>query len=241
LFEVLQDRDVEVNSVVMDSREVLPGALFACVVGQASNGHDFAAAASKAGAVALVVRRPLDIDVPQVLVTDVRAALGPLADASFAHPSRHMRVVGVTGTNGKTTTVSLLAAVFAAHGWEADSLGTLTGARTTPEAPDLQAQLSDLVLGGTDAVAIEVSSHALDQRRVDGVHFAAGVFTNLTQDHLDYHATMDAYFEAKARLFQPAFLDVAVVNSDDPYGRRLLERIGGRLPTETFSLSMPPA
>ena len=236
LAEVLHDADVEVDSVAMDSREVRPGTLFACVVGLTSDGHDFANAAVSAGAVALVVRRPLDIDVPQVLVTDVRAALGPLCDASFAHPSRALRVVGVTGTNGKTTTVSLLAAIFAAHGWTAGTLGTLTGVRTTPEAPDLQARLAELVRNRTDAVAIEVSSHALDQRRVDGVHFAAGVFTNLTQDHLDYHVTMDAYFEAKARLFEPGFVDVAVVNADDPYGRRLLSRIGGRLPTETYSL-----
>ncbi|MBO0747059.1 MAG: UDP-N-acetylmuramoyl-L-alanyl-D-glutamate--2,6-diaminopimelate ligase [Acidimicrobiaceae bacterium] len=236
LAEVLGDADVDVDSVVMDSRRVRPGTLFACVVGNTSDGHDYAAAAVSAGAVALVVRRPLDIGVPQVLVTDVRAALGPLCDASFAHPSRHLRLVGVTGTNGKTTTVSLLAAIFAAHGWTADTLGTLTGVRTTPEAPELQARLAELVRGGTDSVAMEVSSHALDQRRVDGVRFAAGVFTNLTQDHLDYHATMEAYFEAKARMFQPAFLDAAVVNADDPYGRRLVQVIGGRVPTETFSV-----
>lgn len=244
--EVLFDTDVEVDSVVMDSRAVRPGSLFACVVGHRSDGHDFAAEACSAGAVALVVRRPLDIPVPQVLVGDVRAALGPLCDAFFAHPSRRLRVVGVTGTNGKTTTVSMLAAIFTAHGWAADSIGTLSGVRTTPEAPELQARLASLVGEGADAVAIEVSSHALDQRRTDGVHFAAGVFTNLTQDHLDYHATMEAYFRAKARLFDPGSLEVAVVNADDPYGRRLLDeiaggrvgggRVGGRLRTETFSL-----
>jgi UDP-N-acetylmuramoyl-L-alanyl-D-glutamate--2,6-diaminopimelate ligase len=155
----------------------------------------------------------------------------------FDHPSAAMRVVGVTGTNGKTTTVTLLAGVFAAHGWASTSLGTLSGTRTTAEAPELQARLADLRLSGFDAVAMEVSSHALDQRRVDAVRFAAGVLTNVTQDHLDYHHTMEAYFEAKARLFDPGRVGVAVVNADDPYGRRLLERIGSSVPTETFSLS----
>jgi UDP-N-acetylmuramoyl-L-alanyl-D-glutamate--2,6-diaminopimelate ligase len=227
----------EVTTITMDSRQVTRGSLFACVVGQVTDGHGFAAAAVGAGAAALLVERPLDLDVPQIRVTDVRSALGPLSDAMFGHPSAAMRVVGVTGTNGKTTTVTLLAGVFAAHGWTSTSLGTLSGTRTTAEAPELQARLADLRGSGFDAVAMEVSSHALDQRRVDAVRFAAGVLTNVTQDHLDYHHTMEAYFEAKARLFEPGRVGVAVVNADDPYGRRLVDRIGTSVPTETFSLS----
>jgi UDP-N-acetylmuramoyl-L-alanyl-D-glutamate--2,6-diaminopimelate ligase len=227
----------EVTTITMDSRQVTPGSLFACVVGLVSDGHDFAAAAVRSGAAALLVERPLDLDVPQVRVVDVRAALGPLSDAFYDHPSAAMRVVGVTGTNGKTTTVTLLAGIFAAHGWAATSLGTLSGVRTTAEAPELQGRLADLRRSGLDAVAMEVSSHALDQRRVDGVRFAAGVLTNVTQDHLDYHHTMEAYFAAKARLFEPGRVEVAVVNVDDPYGRRLLEQVGDSVPTDTFSLA----
>jgi UDP-N-acetylmuramoyl-L-alanyl-D-glutamate--2,6-diaminopimelate ligase len=236
LLEVARDRDVAVEGFTIDSRDVSPGSVFACVVGRVVDGHDFAAAAVSSGAVALVVERLLDLDIPQIRVPDVRAALGPLADALWNHPSGDLRVVGVTGTNGKTTTTALLAAIFEAHGWRSAALGTLTGTRTTPEAPELQAQLAALRSAGTAAVAMEVSSHALDQHRVDGVHFAAGVLTNVTQDHLDYHGTMEAYFEAKALLFEAGRLDVAVVNADDPYGRRLVQRIAGHVPIETFAI-----
>ena len=240
--------DPEVVSVEMDTRQVVPGALFACVPGARSDGHDFAAAAVEAGAVAVVVERRVDVTVPQVIVPSARAALGPLADAAAGHPSRAMTVVGVTGTHGKTPTVGLLAAIFGAHGWTTATIGTLTQVRTTPEAPDLQRRLAGLRAGGTQAVAMEVSSHALDQRRVDATHFAAGVLTNVTQDHLDYHRTMEAYFEAKARLFEAGRVGVAVVNRDDPWGRRLLDRLrGSGLATETYGfddvddLRMTPA
>ncbi|MDQ2754064.1 MAG: UDP-N-acetylmuramoyl-L-alanyl-D-glutamate--2,6-diaminopimelate ligase [Actinomycetota bacterium] len=219
-------QSVEIRALTMDSRSVRPGVLFACVPGRSRDGHDFAAAAVAEGAVALVVQRLLDIAVPQVVVRSVRASLGPLADAFHGHPSRQMVVVGVTGTNGKTTTCALLEGIFAQHGWRSAALGTLTGSRTTPEAPDLQATLAELRDRGTDAVAMEVSSHALDQRRVDATHFAAAVLTNVTQDHLDYHLSMEAYFEAKARLFAPDRTDIAVVNADDPWGSRLLDRLG---------------
>jgi len=178
----------------------------------------------------------MDLPVPQVVVNDVRAAIGPLSDIVYGRPSADLRVVGVTGTNGKTTTVSLLAAIFRANGWTAEALGTLSGARTTPEAPELQSTLADLRTSGVDAVAMEVSSHALDQRRVDAVRFDAGVLTNVTQDHLDYHGTMEDYFQAKARLFEPGRLSVAVVNEDSPYGARLIGQITGKTPTETYSL-----
>jgi UDP-N-acetylmuramoyl-L-alanyl-D-glutamate--2,6-diaminopimelate ligase len=224
------DLDVDVDAVAMDSRAVTPGSLFACVPGGHADGHAFAPGAVRAGAVALLCERRLDLDVPQVVVTSVRRAIGPIAAAVKGDPSHDLVVVGVTGTNGKTTTCALLAEVLSEHGWPASAVGTLTQARTTPEAPDLQLALADLVAAGQRAVAMEVSSHALDQHRVDGVRFAAAVFTNLTQDHLDYHVSMTRYFEAKARLFDEGEVGVAVVNRDDPWGRRLIARLAGRAP-----------
>ena len=229
---------VEISSMTLDSGEVLPGALFCCVPGQVLDGHNFAHAAVDAGAVGLLCERALDVPVPQVVVRSVRAALGPLASALHDHPSEAMTVVGITGTNGKTTAAHLLASVFDAAGRRAATLGTLSGARTTPEAPILQATLAELRRGGVDAIAMEVSSHALSQHRVDGVHFAAATFTNLSQDHLDYHQTMERYFSAKAQLFEHHRTEIAVVNVDDPWGRRLVDRLrtdGRRV--VTFSLS----
>ena len=228
LVETRGDLDVEIRDVTMDSRAVQPGSLFACVPGGHVDGHTFAPVARRAGAVALLVQRPLDLPGPQVVVTSVRAALGPLAAAVNGDPSRQLTVVGVTGTNGKTTTCALLAQIFAAHGWPASVIGTLTQARTTPEAPELQCLLARMREAGQRVVAMEVSSHALDQHRVDGVHFAVGVFTNLTQDHLDYHGTMDRYFAAKARLFDEGRTGVAVVNRDDPWGQELRARLEQR-------------
>jgi UDP-N-acetylmuramoyl-L-alanyl-D-glutamate--2,6-diaminopimelate ligase len=219
------DLDVDVTAVAMDSRAVTPGVLFACVPGGHADGHTFAGGAVRAGALALLCERFVDVDVPQVMVGSVRRAIGPVAAAVCGDPSHRLEVVGVTGTNGKTTTCALLAEVLSAHGWPASALGTLTQARTTPEAPDLQRALAALVATGKQAVAMEVSSHALDQHRVDGVRFAAGIFTNLTQDHLDYHGTMERYFEAKARLFDEGEVGVAVVNRDDPWGRELIRRL----------------
>jgi UDP-N-acetylmuramoyl-L-alanyl-D-glutamate--2,6-diaminopimelate ligase len=228
----------EISSMTLDSRAVQPGALFCCVPGHTQDGHDFAQAAVDAGAVALLCERPLGVPVPQVVVQSARASLGPLAAALYDHPSEAITVAGITGTNGKTTTAHLLASIFDAAGRPAATVGTLSGARTTPEAPALQATLEELRKGGVKAVAMEVSSHALSQHRVDGVHFAAATFTNLSQDHLDYHQTMERYFSDKARLFDAGRADVAVVNADDPWGRRLADRLvaEGRPPV-TFALS----
>ncbi len=219
--------DPDITGVTMDSRSAGPGTLFACVAGASADGHDFAATAVALGASALIVERPLDVIATQVLVPSTRRVLGPISDAFFGHPSRHLRVTGVTGTNGKTTTVALLAGIFEAHGWVTGTVGTLTQVRTTPEAPELQGRLAQLRDAGTEAVAMEVSSHALAQHRTDAIRFAAGVLTNVTQDHLDFHQTMEAYFEAKASLFAPERIGVAVVNRDDPWGERLLERLRG--------------
>jgi UDP-N-acetylmuramoyl-L-alanyl-D-glutamate--2,6-diaminopimelate ligase len=225
LVAIAGDATVDISSITLDSRRIGPSALFACVPGRVTDGHDHARVALAAGAVGLLCERPLDVDVAQVVVTSVRAALGLVSAAFYRWPSQDLVVVGVTGTNGKTTTATLLASVFEAHGWKAASLGTLTQARTTPEAPELQERLARLRGDGVRALAMEVSSHALDQHRVDGMRFAAGIFTNLTQDHLDYHLSMDNYFAAKARLFEPARCALAVVNRDDPYGQTLISKL----------------
>lgn len=227
--------DLEITAVHHDARLVEPGSLFCCVVGARADGHDFAQAALRAGAVALVCERPVAGEATQVLVPSVRAAMGPLAAVAAGEPSKDLQVVGITGTNGKTTTAHLLAAVLEGAGRPTEIIGTLSGARTTPEAPELQRLLSGARDAGRVAVAMEVSSHALDQHRVDGTRFAVGVFTNLSRDHLDYHHTMAAYFQTKARLFEPELCDLAVVNLDDPNGRLL--RDAARIPTVGFSLA----
>jgi UDP-N-acetylmuramoyl-L-alanyl-D-glutamate--2,6-diaminopimelate ligase len=232
--EVLGDPSVEVTSVTHDSRSVSAGALFCCVPGRVTDGHDHAPAAVAAGAVALLCERRLGLAEAEVVVDDTRAAMGPVAAAFHGHPSRSLDVVGVTGTNGKTTTTLLLRHVLAETGRPAGAIGTLDGPRTTPEATDLQALLARFRDEGMLAVAMEVSSHALALERVRGTRFRVAVFTNLTQDHLDFHGTIEAYFAAKARLFDPSYADAAVVNADDPHGALLAD--AASIPTRTYSL-----
>ncbi len=233
--------DVEVTSITNDSRRVTPGAWYASIPGARVDGHDFAADAVRAGATALLVERPLDHsvvgDVAQVLVARVRDELGAAAANLFAHPSRSMRCLGVTGTNGKTTTTFILEAIARAAGQVPGVIGTV-GARvdgapfasaqvtpTTPEACDLQQLLASMRDAGVATVAMEVSSHGLDRREVDGTEFTAVCFTNLSHEHLDYHGTLDAYFAAKARLFDGTFAPAVAINLDDAAGRTLLERV----------------
>lgn len=224
LIEVLSgDRSRPITDLTHDSRAVAPGSAFACVVGERFDGHQFVANAVEAGAVVVVVQHPVATDVPQLVVRDVRAVMGGLAAVVHGRPAERLRTIGVTGTNGKTTTTQLLAAVLRAAGLETRVQGTLSGARTTPEGPDLQRQLAGYVDDGVDAVAMEVSSHALALHRVNGMHFDVAVFTNLGRDHLDLHESMEAYFRAKASLFTPQLSAVGVTNVDDTYGRLLLD------------------
>ncbi len=234
--------DASIGDVAFDSREVIPGALFFCVRGDRVDGHAFAADALDAGAAALVVERWLDLDALQVRVPSVREAMGPMAARAFGDPSTAITTVGVTGTNGKTTVTYLLEAIARAAGWSTAVVGTtgarvgdepLVLARTTPEAPDLQRILATMRDRGVRVAAIEVSSHALAQHRTDGMVFDVAVFTNLSQDHLDFHDSMESYFEAKARLFTPTHARRAVVNADDPWGARLLD---AAVPVTTFAL-----
>ncbi len=209
-----------VRGITHDSRSVTPGALFGCVVGQHHDGHSFAAEALAAGAGALLVSQVLDVEVPQIVVPDVRAALGPASAAVWGQPWRRCKVVGVTGTAGKTTVTHAIAAIAGACGTTCEVMGTLDGTHTTPEAPDLCRRLSQAADDGVEMVVLEVSSHALAQGRIDGGRFAAGVFTNLGHEHLDFHESMEDYFSAKARLFDGRS-DIAVLNVADPWGRRL--------------------
>jgi UDP-N-acetylmuramoyl-L-alanyl-D-glutamate--2,6-diaminopimelate ligase len=223
--------DVEVADLAYDSRAVGPGTLFFCVPGFKIDGHDYAARAVERGAVALVVERPLALGVPEVVVPSARAAMAPAAAAFHGDPTARLDVVGVTGTNGKTTTAFLVRGVLQAAGRQTGLLGTVTSViggderpvvRTTPEAIELQRDFAEMVGGGDAACAMEVSSHALALHRADAIHWAVAIFTNLTQDHLDFHPTMEDYFVAKRRLFE-AGPRTAVVNVDDAYGRRLAD------------------
>ncbi len=220
---------VDVTALAFDNRAVTPGTLFFCVPGFTRDGHDFAQDAIARGAVALVVQRPLGTAVPEILVDDVRAAMAPAAAALAGDPTARLTTVGITGTNGKTTSAFLVRALLEAGGRSTGLLGTVTAivggeqhavARTTPEAIDLQRTFADMLAAGDDAVVMEVSSHALALHRADAIHWSAAVFTNLTQDHLDFHADMEDYFLAKRRLFE-AGPELAVINVDDPYGARL--------------------
>lgn len=214
-------REVAVTDVEHDSRSVRPGALFACIRGASHDGHDFAGQAVGRGAAALLVQAPVPGPVPSLVVPSVRAALGPAAAEVHGHPSRRLELVGVTGTDGKTTTVRLLAGILNAVGRPADEMGTLTGARTTPEATEIQRRLARSVADGRRVAVMEVSSHALAQHRVGGCRFRVAAFTNLGRDHLDYHGTPDAYLAAKARLFEPNLSDRAVVWTGSAGGRQL--------------------
>ncbi len=235
-------RDVEVTDLAYDNRAVRPGTLFFCVPGFTRDGHEYAADAVARGAVALVVQRPLRLEVPEILVPSVREAMAHAAAAFYGDPSARLEVVGVTGTNGKTTTAFLVRALLEADRRQTGLLGTVKSViggverpvvRTTPEAIDLQRTFREMLGAGDAACSMEVSSHALELHRADAIHFAAAIFTNLTQDHLDFHETMEDYFNAKRRLFVGARPRNAVVNVDDPYGGRLAAELGDAI---TFAL-----
>ncbi len=236
--------EAEISALAYDSRKVQPGTLFFCVPGFRSDGHDFAAQAVERGAAALMVERPLGLGVVEVVVGSVRAAMGPIAARFYGDPSSELRVVGITGTNGKTTTAFMVRALLEEGGQRCGLIGTVKSVvggvehevlRTTPEAIDLQETFRAMLDGGDRACAMEVSSHALELGRAEGIHFAAAIFTNLTRDHLDFHDTMEDYFQAKRRLFanDPG---VSLVNVGDPYGRRLADEIDGAV---TFAVGGP--
>jgi UDP-N-acetylmuramoyl-L-alanyl-D-glutamate--2,6-diaminopimelate ligase len=227
------DASIRIEDIAHDSRAVRPGALFFCVRGSTRDGHAFAAEAVGAGAVALVVDRSLDLDVTQLVVDDVRAAMGAIAAPFFGEPSRAMEIVGVTGTNGKTTSTFMLDGIARARRRVPGLLGTVEQhigddvepvAFTTPEAIDLQRVLARMRDAGVEQVAMEVSSHGLAYGRVTGTRFACALFTNLSRDHLDLHGSMQEYFDAKASLFDERYTSRGVVNLDDEAGAAIRER-----------------
>ena len=239
--DVVGRAPVDVQELAYSSDGVGPGTLFFCVPGARADGHDFAGEAVASGAVALVVERPVDVRVPQVVVADSRAAMAPAADVFFGQSTRELEVVGVTGTNGKTTTTFLVYAILAAAGRRPGLIGTIEARvggerrgvkRTTPEAIDLQRLFREMLDAGDRSVAMEASSHASALHRLDRVRFSALVFTNLSHEHLDFHADMEDYFQAKRRLFLDGA--PAAVNVGDEYGRRLAEELPDAL---TFGLA----
>ena len=235
--DVIEHGDVAsvvVSGVTHDSRAVQPGDLYAALPGERFHGAQFAHDAAAAGAVAVLTDRVADYPVPALVVADPRRHLGAMSAWVYGDPAADLDVVGITGTNGKTTTAYLVDAGFAASGRATGLIGTvetrvagsvLPSAHTTPEAPELHALLAVMRERGVTGVAMEVSSHGLALGRVDGVRYAAAVFTNLSQDHLDFHADMDDYFRAKALLFEASRTAVAVINVDDPAGERLRDQV----------------
>ena len=234
--------------VTHDSRDVVKRSIFVGLKGRAADGAAHAPQAIAAGAAAIVAETPPEgpVDVPWFVVSDARAALATLANAFFGRPSHEMQVIGITGTNGKTTTSYVVSAIFEAAGIRCGLMGTVAyriadrtfeATRTTPEAPAVQSLMRQMVSAGCGACAMEVSSHALALRRVDGVRFAAAIFTNLTRDHLDFHVSMEDYFSAKRRLFEMLPDDApAILNLDDPRGQPLVDAV--RRPI-TYGIAKP--
>ena len=247
--DIIGGADCEINSLAYDSRRVEPGGLFFAVSGLKYDGHDYIDKAIEAGAVAVVVEKPGLVrrdNVAQVIVSDSRRALAAAADAYYNYPSSKLKLIGITGTNGKTTTAFLIEQIFAAAGFKTGLISTILyklgnrtipAQRTTPESLDLQAFLAEMIKAEVKVAVMEVSSHAVHLKRVEATRFNTLVFTNLTQDHLDYHQDMDSYFQAKAALFiEPQFETAArIVNIDDLYGRRLRKLLRNKCLTYGFN------
>lgn len=252
LQQVMQDircksslPDLEITRVTADSRQVVPGCLFLCLKGMRFDGHDAAARAVEDGAAVIVCERDLGLPC-QILVEDTRRAYGPICSNFYGRPSEKMKLIGITGTNGKTTITYLIKHILESTGKKVGLIGTihneigemeLPAKNTTPDPAELHVLFMRMAQAGCEYVVMETSSHALDQRRLEGCHFAVGVFTNLTRDHLDYHITMENYYQAKKLLFD--MCDTAVINVDDAYGRRLQKELSCK--TLTFSTSSDAA
>ena len=236
--------EAEVTGLVCDSRKVKKGDLYFCLPGLRVDGHNFAKAAEDAGAAALVVERKLPVDLPQVLVEDARAAMSYMAQCFYGYPAREMHGVGITGTKGKTTTSFLVRAIARHAGHKVGLMGTVCtyigeeeepASLTTPDPIDVQSLLRRMKDAGCDFYVMEVSAHALDLRKLVGMKFDQGIFTNFSQDHLDYFGTMETYRRAKEKFFDPFYIGHAVVNADDEAGKYML----GRVPATTYGVSAP--
>jgi UDP-N-acetylmuramoyl-L-alanyl-D-glutamate--2,6-diaminopimelate ligase len=248
------DRDI--TGITYDSRRVMPGNLFVAMRGVNTDGHRFVEAAIDRGAAAVMLERDSSLNprATRIKVRDARQTLALAAARFYDHPSQQLKVVGVTGTNGKTTTAFMVKAIMEAAGMPAGLIGTvqyqigqriIPASRTTPESVEIQDMMSQMLRAGCGGVSMEVSSHALDQHRVAGVDYDVAIFTNLSQDHLDYHQTMEEYFEAKIKLFKMSGIKRkpgrAVVNADNEYGRKLIARLGGENAVVTYGVSSEAA
>ena len=238
--------DIDINAITYDSRQATSGSLFFCIEGYRTDGHKYAAAAVEKGAAAVLLHR--DVSLPEgitkVFVEDTRRAMGLISAVFHGNPSKDMILFGVTGTNGKTTTTYMIKSILEKSGKKVGLIGTITNIignrkipaqRTTPESPDLQKLLGDMSREGVEAAVMEVSSHSLALERVAGCDYEVGVFTNLTEDHLDFHGTMENYRNAKAKLFQQSRL--AAINVDDESGRMILEGLKGKV--FTYGIHQP--
>ena len=229
--------DPDLKRVVHDSREVMEGDIFCCLRGESTDGHRYIQEAVNSGAAAVLAEEVSGFNIPTFLVRNVRAALPLVASRIVDNPSREISVVGVTGTNGKTSVVSMLAQILNTAGISTETIGTLTGGLTTPESPELQRELRKHCGDGVEVVAMEVSSHSLVQKRVDGTYFSTVAFTNLSHDHLDFHEEMENYFRAKSLLFASKFSEKAVITTDSEYGRSYSEiAISNGMEVEAFSI-----
>lgn len=237
-FSIEGDADKPIDAIYYDSRKVTPGSLFFCIEGFRFDGHDFAAQAVSKGAHAVVLRKdvPLPQHVTKVFVDDTRLAMALMSRTFYGHPAQNIPIIGVTGTNGKTTVTYLIKSILEETGKKVGLIGTianmigpkmLPAERTTPESMDLQRLFKDMQDEGVDAIVMEVSSHSLSLKRVAGVEFEVGVFTNLTQDHLDFHRTLEEYRQAKAKLFSQS--RQAAINVDDETGRMFAKAVRGQL------------
>lgn len=246
--ETLNFEDVEITGISYNSKTTQKGDIFVCLTGEHSDGHQYAQNAVEKGAVALLTERELNIDVPQLIVASTRHQIADIADAFYNSPSKELNLIGITGTNGKTTVTHLVQKIIEEKGEDCALIGTLgyklssadeykEAKHTTPQAPELQATLSSIKSIGIKNVVMEVSSHSLEQNRVGGCVFKGAVLTNLTQDHLDYHITMDNYFDAKAILFKGLKEgDFAVINIDDKYAKRFLDVIPQGVKVLTYGI-----
>ena len=237
--DLINFKDVEISGISYNSKTTKKGDIFICLVGEHTDGHNFAQMAIDNGAAALLVEHKIDnVSIPQVIVDSTRHKIADIADRFYSSPSKGINLIGITGTNGKTTVTHLIQKIFEENGEKCALIGTLgyklsssgeyrDAKHTTPQAPELQATLRMIKdVEKIDNVVMEVSSHALDQNRVGGCKFNGAVLTNLTQDHLDYHITMDNYFKAKALLFERLKEnDFAVINADDEYAQRFLAAV----------------
>ena len=231
-------REIEVTALHYDTRRVIPGGLFVAIEGFTTDGHKHIPEAIDHGAVAVVSQKPIDAAIPVIQVTDTRRALAVMADRFFESPSRQLTIVGITGTNGKTTTAYLVENMLLTAGYVTGVIGTVNyrykgkiseSTVTTPESLDLQRILAEMVSEGVTHLVLEISSHAIDLSRIEGCRIDIGVFTNLSQDHLDYHGDMDRYWACKKRLFTQHLGSekdsMAVINSDNPAGRELVSEV----------------